>query len=83
MKKYSLIILVSAMTLFAAACNSNQNKTDTKSSNQLEIADNTYTCPMHPEVVKDAPGACPKCGMDLVIVDKNADTTNVPMMDSI
>src|SRR6187399_1694820 len=25
-----------------------------------------YTCPMHPEVVKDAPGQCPKCGMTLV-----------------
>jgi hypothetical protein len=25
-----------------------------------------YTCPMHPEVVKDAPGNCPKCGMKLV-----------------
>jgi len=24
-----------------------------------------YTCPMHPEVRKDAPGACPKCGMAL------------------
>lgn len=25
-----------------------------------------YTCPMHPEVVSDEPGRCPKCGMDLV-----------------
>jgi hypothetical protein len=25
-----------------------------------------YTCPMHPEVVKDKPGDCPKCGMKLV-----------------
>ena len=25
----------------------------------------TYTCPMHPEVVQDHPGACPKCGMAL------------------
>jgi hypothetical protein len=25
-----------------------------------------YTCPMHPEVVKDAAGDCPKCGMKLV-----------------
>jgi len=25
-----------------------------------------YTCPMHPEVVQDKPGSCPKCGMKLV-----------------
>ena len=25
-----------------------------------------YSCPMHPEVVSDHPGKCPKCGMDLV-----------------
>jgi Cu+-exporting ATPase len=25
----------------------------------------TYTCPMHPEVRSDHPGACPKCGMAL------------------
>jgi len=25
-----------------------------------------YTCPMHPEIVRDAPGSCPKCGMTLV-----------------
>lgn len=25
-----------------------------------------WTCPMHPEIVKDKAGACPKCGMDLV-----------------
>ena len=27
-----------------------------------------YTCPMHPEIVRDAPGSCPKCGMTLVLV---------------
>ena len=25
-----------------------------------------YTCPMHPEIRQHQPGACPKCGMDLV-----------------
>ena len=24
-----------------------------------------HTCPMHPEIVKDAPGSCPVCGMAL------------------
>lgn len=28
-----------------------------------------YTCPMHPEIVKNEPGSCPKCGMNLVPVD--------------
>lgn len=26
-----------------------------------------YTCPMHPEVISEKPGKCPKCGMDLEI----------------
>ncbi len=25
-----------------------------------------YTCSMHPEVISDKPGKCPKCGMKLV-----------------
>jgi Cu+-exporting ATPase len=28
-------------------------------------AGTTWTCPMHPEVVQDHPGSCPKCGMAL------------------
>src|SRR5881392_3900577 len=30
-----------------------------------------YTCVMHPEVVQDHPGKCPKCGMELVPVKKD------------
>lgn len=26
-----------------------------------------YTCPMHPEVISDKPGSCPKCGMSLEV----------------
>jgi Cu+-exporting ATPase len=28
-------------------------------------ADVQYTCPMHPEIIRDAPGPCPICGMAL------------------
>jgi len=28
-----------------------------------------YTCPMHPEVISDSPGDCPKCGMALERVE--------------
>lgn len=31
-----------------------------------------YTCPMHPEVVRDGPGSCPKCGMALEPLNPNA-----------
>ncbi|MHB1155846.1 MAG: heavy metal-binding domain-containing protein [Phycisphaerales bacterium] len=33
---------------------------------QPRQAEATYTCPMHPEVIENAPGKCPKCGMKLV-----------------
>lgn len=32
-----------------------------------------YTCPMHPEIVKDEPGDCPICGMDLVQIPGKPD----------
>ncbi|MGE8431678.1 heavy metal translocating P-type ATPase [Chryseobacterium joostei] len=32
-----------------------------------------YTCPMHPEIIRDEPGDCPICGMDLVKMPDNAD----------
>lgn len=32
----------------------------------IASASTQFTCPMHPEVVKDEPGSCPICGMDLV-----------------
>jgi Cu2+-exporting ATPase len=32
-----------------------------------------YTCPMHPEIIRDAPGSCPICGMDLVAMQPSAD----------
>src|SRR5215468_9505793 len=36
-----------------------------------------YTCPMHPEVITEHPGNCPKCGMQLVpVAEKKRSTLN-------
>lgn len=33
----------------------------------------TYTCPMHPQIVQTKPGVCPICSMDLVPFDKSSE----------
>lgn len=38
-----------------------------------------YVCPMHPEVVGDEPGSCPKCGMKLLAQAAEATTYVCPM----
>jgi Cu+-exporting ATPase len=37
-----------------------------------------YTCPMHPEIVRDAPGNCPICGMALEPMLPSADDDEIP-----
>jgi len=32
----------------------------------LTTTSNQFTCPMHPEIIKDEAGSCPICGMDLI-----------------
>src|SRR5258708_40203182 len=29
-----------------------------------------YTCSMHPQIIRDKPGKCPICGMDLIPFEK-------------
>jgi membrane fusion protein, copper/silver efflux system len=54
-----LSFLAIAIVAFGAACQ--------KPSEQSNAPAQKYTCPMHPEVVQDGPGKCPKCGMALEV----------------
>ena len=40
-----------------------------------------YTCPMHPEILQDGPGSCPKCGMALVPVAGAGEEDNSELRD--
>ncbi len=36
-----------------------------------------YTCPMHPEVMSEVPGNCPKCGMTLIEVGSKPKVSHI------
>ena len=40
-----------------------------------------YTCPMHPQIVRDAPGSCPTCGMALEPREVTAEHANPELAD--
>lgn len=60
---------ICGMTLVPMASEGDtQNATDTTSSvpaDTVRAQPGQYTCPMHPEVISNTPGRCPKCGMNL------------------
>ena len=42
-----------------------------------------WTCPMHPQIVRDAPGSCPICGMALEPMTPTAEAENPELRDMI
>jgi len=67
MKKIMLMavaILFAATSVFAA--HSPIALADTSKTKKVKPAKVQYTCTMHPEVISNKPGKCPKCGMTLI-----------------
>ncbi|MCC7079816.1 MAG: heavy metal translocating P-type ATPase [Burkholderiales bacterium] len=40
-----------------------------------------YTCPMHPEIIRDGPGDCPLCGMPLVPIAGSGETDDTELTE--
>ena len=62
----SLFIVLVALTATFSSFAQKANTPKTK-PNVVQVQ---YTCPMHPDVVSDHPGKCPKCNMDLSLSKK-------------
>jgi len=58
-------LMLSALIACTVGC-SHADSGGTTTSSQTATSAKQYTCPMHPDVVADKPGKCPKCGMELV-----------------
>lgn len=82
MKK--LILSGIVIALIFIACNSNTDKvkettpketttldTTTKPTIMKPIAEQLYSCPMHPEVIGKKDEKCSKCGMKLTVPVEN------------
>jgi Cu(I)/Ag(I) efflux system membrane fusion protein len=77
MKKIIILNLVSFLILIFTACSTGTTNQEVKgksmmmtsSTDSMSMKTNMheyYTCTMHPQIIKDKPGKCPICGMDLI-----------------
>src|SRR6266702_3417518 len=70
--KFSNKVLIPTIIILLAAAGGGwylwQHRGAQKAGEGKKAAQGTvqYTCPMHPFIIKDKPGACPICGMTLV-----------------
>jgi Cu(I)/Ag(I) efflux system membrane fusion protein len=66
-KKFFKIVLAAAL-IFSAACRNKTHTAEQTHATQKEV----WTCSMHPEIIRDQPGNCPICGMELIKKVENA-----------
>ncbi|MFH0990906.1 MAG: efflux RND transporter periplasmic adaptor subunit [bacterium] len=78
--KYITLIFSFALTFFLLSCSQQQEKKTTQGADAVVTQSaEYYTCPMHPSVISDKPGACPVCGMALVKKMKPQETSSNDM----
>ncbi|WP_133272289.1 heavy metal-binding domain-containing protein [Hymenobacter radiodurans] len=74
----SVGLLLAGLSLSTTSCSDNaSNSSQTAAdghdhgteASATHAGEHIYTCPMHPEVVSNEPGKCPKCGMTLEHTD--------------
>jgi hypothetical protein len=93
-KRFSIVISAMALAISAAAQVGAIDPFDYRSGQALnhpgddhdhdhEHEQQKYTCPMHPEVVTEHPGNCPKCGMKLVPIKGDTHQSHTSHLSSV
>ena len=80
------VIIATVLVIFMvtlSACSNSGTQDKSKESTSIAGEKIVYTCPMHPEIISDKPGQCPKCGMELVKREIPADTVHGMTGDSM
>lgn len=77
--------LLAVLLLFS--CKEKAETTTTTITNHQHSEQTKYTCPMHPHIVRDHPGKCPICGMDLVPMSSSnelhVDSSLLPLLKPV
>jgi len=72
---YFNMIIFMLLVLLIASCKPKSDKhIDHEMKHDTIHSEHKYFCPMHPEVVSDKRGTCPKCGMDLELMTEVKDS---------
>ena len=79
-------LLYAAILFLLAACGGGEKPSETLAEAQddtalehaVKHANPKYVCPMHPQIVRDEPGNCPICGMNLVPQEVGAGGGDMP-----
>src|SRR5882672_10104089 len=70
LNKYILLMLVVISSSIVVSCKNKKTPAETATKKEL------CTCSMHPEIIRDKPGTCPICGMELIKKEENATVIN-------
>ena len=68
MKTFKIILLLASVTFSVVATAQDTAKQTTLKSHKT--AKQVYRCPMHPDMVMNKPGQCPKCGAQMGLSGK-------------
>src|SRR5688572_14415970 len=71
MRKNSIVKILALLLLVSVSFLSCKDKAGKQAVHAGHQQQEQYTCPMHPQIIKDQPGACPICGMQLVLKEAN------------